>query len=93
MPTDRQQIIDLLTQEELDIRQLSQTLRLKEKEICQHLPHIAKSLSAQRKKIKVVPPACLSCGFVFKDRNRFTRPSRCPRCREQRIEAPRYRIV
>ena len=38
------------------------------------------------------PAACSDCGFVFRDRTRFTKPSRCPTCRSEGITGPRYGI-
>ncbi|MFY4729161.1 hypothetical protein [Nitrospira sp. BLG_2] len=35
---------------------------------------------------------CLDCEFMFRDRTRLTRPSRCPHCRSEGISAPRYGI-
>lgn len=86
-------MIDLLTQEEMGVRDLSQVLGIKEKEVLEHLPHIEKSVKSMKKKIVFTPSRCLACGFVFEDRKRFGRPSRCPRCRDTRIEHPLFRIV
>jgi hypothetical protein len=30
---------------------------------------------------------------VFKDRTRFTKPGRCPRCKGGHLEQPRYEII
>jgi len=92
MPTIRQKIIDLLEEDAHDARDLSQTLRVPEKHVYQHLAHVAKSMNAKKKKLEILPFSCLSCGFVFQDRRRFTRPGRCPHCRDTRVEYPLYRI-
>ncbi|MCJ7771895.1 MAG: transcriptional regulator, partial [Desulfobacterales bacterium] len=84
MKTIRQQMIDLLTEEAMGVRELSQALGIKEKEVLEHLPHIEKSVKSMNKKIVFTPSSCLACGFVFEDRKRFSRPSRCPRCRDTR---------
>ena len=57
-----------------------------------HLPHIARSSASQGKTLVVTPARCLKCGFVFEGRRRFTRPSRCPRCRETYMQSPTYTI-
>lgn len=93
MKTIRQQIINLLIDEEMGIRDLSQALRIKEKEVLEHLPHIERSVKTMNKKIVFTPSICLACGFVFEDRKRFSRPGRCPQCRSTRIENPAFRIV
>ena len=90
--TVRQRMIALLEDEECDVRDISKALHISEKEVGDHLDHIRRSLSATRQKLEIRPAECLSCGFVFKDRNRFSRPGRCPRCRENRISMPRFYI-
>lgn len=90
--TVRQRMIHLLEQEELSAREISQRLGIREKEVYDHLTHIARSMTARGKKLRVPPFACLGCGYVFRERERFTRPSRCPRCRGTRIQTPVYRL-
>ena len=93
MQTVRQQIIELLTEGEMDVRQLSREVGIKEKEVYEHLTHISRSLAAKRRKINIRPSECLKCGYVFEDRKRFTRPGRCPRCRESHIINPVFFIT
>jgi len=90
--TVRQRMIVLLEDEECDVRDISKALHISEKEVGEHLNHIRRSLSATPQKLEIRPAECLACGFVFKDRNRFSRPGRCPRCRETRISMPRFYI-
>jgi predicted Zn-ribbon and HTH transcriptional regulator len=90
--TIRQRIIDFLSNEEMTPRELSKALGIREKEVYEHLSHIARSLAAQGKKLNVQPYGCLGCGYVFQDRKRFTRPSRCPRCKLSHIQEATYRI-
>ena len=92
MRTIRQEIINLLSQHELDARELSQELGIREKEVHDHLAHVARSVKAEEKKLIVHPSRCLQCGFVFKDRKRLTRPSRCPKCKQSYLQSPRYSI-
>lgn len=91
--TVRQRMIDLLSREEMTDRDLSQALGIAERDVYVHLPHIARSLAAQGKKLEALPVHCMHCGYVFRDRKRWTRPSRCPRCKGSHIERPSYRIV
>ncbi|GBC59904.1 transcriptional regulator [Desulfonema ishimotonii] len=93
MMTARQQMTDLLTGDEYDARELSQQVRICEKEVYDHLVHIAKSLPRRKQKLRVTPPVCLSCGYRFRDRTRFTKPSRCPKCKSERIDSPRFEII
>ncbi|MBW2092170.1 MAG: ArsR family transcriptional regulator [Deltaproteobacteria bacterium] len=46
----RQQIINLLSHDEMSARDLSQMLGIKEKEVYEHLSHIALSVAARKKK-------------------------------------------
>jgi predicted Zn-ribbon and HTH transcriptional regulator len=92
METIRQQMIAILIDKEMDARQLSQAMGIREKEVYEHLPHIARSVAAQKKKLVIQPVQCLDCGYVFKDRKRFTRPGRCPRCKKTHLDEPKYRI-
>jgi transcriptional regulator len=92
MKTIRQQLIEALMETEMTAIDLSQEVGIREKEVYEHLPHIARSVASQGKKLLITPPRCLKCGFVFEERRRFTRPGRCPKCRETHIESPTYTI-
>ena len=92
MPTIRQQIIALLTEAEMDARELSREVGIKEKEVYEHLAHIERSAAARGSMLVIRPSECLGCGYVFKDRRRLTPPGRCPRCRESHLTYPTYRI-
>jgi len=92
MATIRQKIMNLLAREKCDARDISQTLSIREKEVHDHLPHIIRSMSTQEKSFKIIAARCLSCGYEFKNRKRTTKPGRCPKCKKERIEPPRYTI-
>jgi predicted Zn-ribbon and HTH transcriptional regulator len=85
-------MIDLLSKKEKSAIELSQELRIAEKEVYTHLPHIARSLAIRGKKLIIQPSRCLKCGYVFKERKRFTRPGHCPRCKATYIQRPTYQI-
>ncbi len=91
--TPRQQMLALLSQGTYTARELSQALGIAIKEVYSHLTHIARSAAGQKRKLVTIPCSCLSCGHVFRDRTRFTKPGRCPRCRGERIEDPRFRVT
>jgi predicted Zn-ribbon and HTH transcriptional regulator len=91
--TPRQQMLALLSQGTYTARELSQTLGIAIKEVYFHLTHIARSAAGQKRKLVTIPCSCLSCGHVFRDRTRLTKPGRCPRCRGERIEDPRFRVT
>lgn len=92
MKTIRQRLMDALMDREMSAIHLSQEMGIREKEVYEHLPHIARSVASQGKGLVVTSPRCLKCGFVFKERTRVTRPGRCPKCRETHIESPTYAI-
>jgi hypothetical protein len=91
--TIRQKIFLLLDEKEMTAREISQAIGIREKEVYEHLPHIALSAIAQKRKLVVLTFSCMSCGYVFEQRKRFTRPSRCPRCKKTHLETPAYRLV
>lgn len=84
--TVRQAMIDVLVEGPRSIRDLSQALGIMEKDVTAHLPFVEKTVKHLKKRLCSEPCRCLTCGFVFKDRKKFTRPSRCPECRKGRIE-------
>jgi predicted Zn-ribbon and HTH transcriptional regulator len=91
--TVRKGIISLLSEQELDARDLSQELGLKEKEIYEHLVHVERTVAASRGRFVITPSQCLLCGYVFEDRRRLTLPSRCPQCRRSKLQNPSFRIL
>jgi predicted Zn-ribbon and HTH transcriptional regulator len=90
--TLRQQIIDLLGKAAMTALDISQTVHISEKDVYRHLTHIQKSVASQGRKLSFTPSTCLACGFTFTDRRRLTKPGRCPRCRESRIDHPIFKI-
>jgi predicted Zn-ribbon and HTH transcriptional regulator len=92
MKTIRQQLIDLLGEFDLDALAISQELGIPERDVYAHLPHVARSVRGKGLRLAITPAKCLSCGYVFAGRTRFTKPGRCPRCRETHIQSPTYRI-
>jgi transcriptional regulator len=74
-------------------RELSQALGVSEREVLEHLPHLARSLSHTGERLAIEPSSCLGCGFEFEERTRVKRPGRCPACKSTRISPPRFGIV
>ena len=88
--TLRKEIAAALEGETLDLREISKRFGIREREALDHLEHIARS--ARPKRLIMDPAICHRCGFVFKKRERFSAPSRCPICRSESISPPRYSI-
>jgi predicted Zn-ribbon and HTH transcriptional regulator len=91
MQTLRKEIAQALEQEPLDLREISQLFRIREREVLDHLRH--SSRSAHPKRLAMEPAQCKRCGFAFKKRERLSTPSRCPICKSESISPPRYRII
>lgn len=92
MSTIRQEITALLSECEHGAKSISKIIRISEKEVYQHLEHIAHSLKSQNRKLRINPARCLECGFIFEGRNRFTSPGKCPKCKGEHIQDPEYAI-
>ena len=91
--TIRQRIMELIAGTLRTSRQLAELVGAPERQVEDHLAHIVRSVARDRSRRFVLDPsACQDCGFVFRERTRLTRPSRCPRCRSEAISAPRYEI-
>jgi len=91
--TIRQDLIELLKEETLDAKEISGLLSIREKEVYDHLEHIDRSISTEgHHRLIINPCRCLACGYQFKERRRFTRPCKCPKCRNTRITPPSYHI-
>jgi len=92
--TARSRLRDALLEETaLTVAQLSRRVGLCEREIPEHLEHLAKSLRAEGMRLEVEPATCVACEYVFADRTRATKPSRCPECSSERIDPAAFRIV
>lgn len=90
----RQRIVERLTNGELSFDELRRELEIPARVLEDDLRHIDRSLRRGSTRLRVDPARCLACGFTFTDRapRRFQAPSRCPRCRSERISEPRFQI-
>jgi hypothetical protein len=89
--TRRQEIRELLSEGTWTLDGLVARYVVAKKIIVEDLEHIARSV-APRQRLLILPPVCEECGFRFKDRARFSDPSRCPRCKNEHLSAQRFRI-
>lgn len=77
-----------------DIITLLDLRNLKPRDIYEHLSHVAKTVRAQGNEVLVmVPPSCKQCGFIFTNLDRPKKPSRCPKCKSERITHPAFKIM
>jgi predicted Zn-ribbon and HTH transcriptional regulator len=71
-------------------RDLSVRVRISEREVLAHLPHLERSLAHDGMQLAIEPAECLACGYRFAERARHSTPSRCPECRSERIAPPLF---
>ncbi len=92
--TRRKKIIDILLESEQPISPSEIALRIDERNvniIYNDMEHIAKTLKSMNYKMIVEPPVCKKCGYVFK-KTLNKKPSRCPKCKSEWIEEPRFLV-
>ncbi|MBI5844297.1 MAG: transcriptional regulator [Deltaproteobacteria bacterium] len=90
--TLRRQMEEFLRQGAATARDISKALSVPEKEVYRHLDHIAKSTAGRGRRLVVSPWKCKGCGFAFNSREKLAKPSRCPKCRQERFENAEFSI-
>lgn len=90
--TLRQRLRGALEEETLSARELSGRLGIPEREVYGHLEHLRLSLQGAGRELNILPPRCRKCGFLFRKREKLTKPGRCPRCRHTLIAEPLFFI-
>jgi pyruvate-ferredoxin/flavodoxin oxidoreductase len=90
--TPRTALREALLGRALSAREIAKRVGMRDKEVAEHLPHLARSLATSGERLIVEPAKCLTCGFVFESRGRWTTPSRCPACRSERVAPPSFRV-
>lgn len=89
--TRREEIYELLKKSEMSAQDLANLFHCTLFEIETDLMHLAKSVRPKYE-LRMYPARCKSCGFIFKQRTKIRRPSKCPKCREERISSPLFKI-
>ncbi len=90
--TVRQALIFALAEGPRTARELSALVGIPEREVAGHLEHIQKTLAQSGRHLVIQPAECKKCGFVFKKREKFVRPGKCPVCRGESIREPLFSI-
>ena len=88
--TRREEIIEILGKEEKSAQELANQFRVELFEILEDLKHIKYSIRPGNLLMK--PAQCKKCGFKFEERSRVKKPSKCPRCKDERIIASLFSI-
>jgi hypothetical protein len=93
--TVRRRLLRWLDEDEYDFEALRDALDLGVRDLERHLRHVEKTLRARGSKLRVTSPHCRDCGFGFPGRTakHLHPPGRCPRCRGERIDPPRFRAM
>ncbi len=73
-------------------RELATAAGISEKDVADHLDHLARSLPTEGLRLAVTPARCLACEYRFTDRAKHTTPGACPACRSERIAPPAFRV-
>ncbi len=93
--TRRQLLLDLLAMGPWEVEALRRELQVAGSLLEDDLRHLDKSLRAAGRRLVVEGASCPACGFSFAARQgeRYRRPSRCPRCKNERLSEPRLSIA
>ena len=91
--TVRERIAQALRGGQLTAHEISVRASVQEREVAEHLRHLEHSLTHSGEQLQTSAPHCIKCGFAFTQRERHSRPSRCPRCKSERISPPSFQIV
>lgn len=66
---------------------LARELGLRRGDVEEDLQHAIRSARAAGERVVITPASCKQCGFVF-DRDKLSKPGKCPECRGSRIFEP-----
>lgn len=89
--TTRERIADHLRKQVASPSSLAEAFDITPHAALSHVEHVAKSLDGTDEELLVAPPECRECGFSDFD-DLLNLPSRCPECKHEGIEEPRFKI-
>lgn len=94
LTTRRQQIAEMLVMGFWGFEELRRELAIPVGLLAEDLQHLEKSARRGGRKLEVEPATCAECGFAFRERvgKHLHPPSRCPKCKGERIAGPRFRL-
>ncbi len=90
--TRRREIVELLEKDKMSAKQLSDFFRVEVGFILEDLKHISISLKNVHKKLKEQFSVCNVCGYEFRNREKLSRPSKCPKCKSEDNTEPVFWI-
>lgn len=94
--TRRREIADALRAKPMTAMEISQQFGIPVRLALDDVEHIRRSVRSANQageRFLVIPAKCSSCGFGFRGRRRLGAPSRCPRCKCERISEPEFSIT
>ncbi|HHH29935.1 MAG TPA: transcriptional regulator [Polyangiaceae bacterium] len=91
--TTREKLAEALRAGPVSARDLSQMVGISEREVRSHLEHVRRSIERGGERFVVEAAHCKKCGFAFESRKKMGIPSRCPKCKAERIEPPRFAVA
>jgi predicted Zn-ribbon and HTH transcriptional regulator len=90
--TIRQNIVSILEGKAISAKDISADVKVSEKEVYEHLEHIQRTMNKRERTLIITPAECKKCGFVFRKRDRLTKPGKCPVCKSQLIQDPLFSV-
>lgn len=93
METVRDRICAVLRTRPHTALQISAAVGIAHRDVVAHLEHLQRSAEHRGEVLRIEAARCAACEYTFEDRARLGRPSRCPVCRGQRIQPPRFELV
>ena len=90
--TRRQQILQLLRCGSMNVETLAHAVGAPTKAVLVDLEHIRRTVHGQERWV-IHEAECLSCGFVYRGRDRLNTPSHCPKCKSEDIRDPEFEIA
>ena len=93
--TVRARLAALLRADEWPADELALALDLERAALEQELTHLERSARRRGERIAVTAPHCIGCGAMCRPRaaRPFHAPRRCPRCKQERMTFPAYRLL
>jgi len=88
----RRSLIPLLLDHPMSLSQIARAVGELPKEVSDALVHLSKSLKHTEYDFVIDPAECRRCGFEFRT-DKFTRPSKCPKCKGTWIAEPLFSIA
>lgn len=92
--TRRERLRELLLSSEdgLTLEQIEKILEVKRQTAIADLEHLRLSFRNRRATLLMVPPACTTCGYVFR-LDAPKAPSRCPSCKSRALRDPIFKAT